>query len=168
MRIQLRKDLEPSSPQVDFSLNRISLFWAANRSFTAGSSEICISAFVLFSSRTGQLITSPRHWSYLKYFQGIPDLSPVSLPYGSFIHNVYLNLWEDAFTFGCVFVLERSMCSGTAELSRQQCFLESQDLIALYARSFFSPLNNFNGTETLRLFFLLILMYLYPKVASFA
>lgn len=166
--------MEPSSPQVDFSLNRTSLFWAANRSFTAGSSEICISASVLFSSRTGQLITSPRHWSYLKYFQGIPNLSPASLPYGSFIHNVYLNFWEDAFTFGCVFVLERSMCSGTAELSRQQCFLESQDLSsalnALYARSFFffSFLNNFNGTETLGLFFLLILMYLYPKVASFA
>lgn len=141
MKIHLRKDLEPSSPQVDFSLNRTSLFWAANKSFTAGSSEIFISASVLFSSKTGQLITSPRHWSYLKYFQGIPNLSPVSLPYGSFIHNVYLNLWEDAFhIWVCVFVLERSMCSGMAELSRKQSLLEIQDLSSaltvLYARSF--------------------------------
>lgn len=51
------------------------------------------------------------------------------------------------------------MCSGMAELSRKQCLLDIQDLssalTALYARSFlfFIFLNNFNGTETLRLFF---------------
>lgn len=67
----------------------------------------------------------------------------------------------------CVFVLERIMCSGMAELSRKQT-LESRDsasaLIALYARSFLF----FNRTEILKLFFLLILMYLNPKITSFA
>lgn len=52
-------------------------------------------------------------------------------------------------------MLERSMHSGMAELSRKQYLLEIQDfssaLTASYARSVLF-LNNFNGTETLGLF----------------